>query len=321
MASKSAEIVGFFSENAIRHYFRTFFPQELTEPNVLESFRKHYHRRFGRRHFILPAMCLLGIAGFLLVLVTETLQAWLKPESDTEFTIPAIAVLAIAGAYMWVLFDLITRARCLDLDPADLFWASFRFIVAIPLGFSFSAVLKDDFGLFIAFILGAFPTQTLMTMVRRVGTSRLNLEVYAEEAGRELEKLQGINRGTAERFGYEGVRTILQLAYADPVDLTLRSSFSFSYVIDCCSQALAWIYFEDTLEGMRRFGLRGAQEINTLMVEINDPENDGAVETLKLVAAAIGMDPTGLRHTLREIAEDPYTIFLCDVWAEVAEDH
>lgn len=318
------DIVGFFSPDVIRAYFSTFFPSYLAAPNLSDAFRDHYKRRFGRQHFVLPAIGFGAISLFYLFLIAETVHSWLKPASDSEFIIPPIAVSAIAGAYMWVLFDFITRARCQDLDPADLFWASFRFSISVPLGLSLSAIFTNNVGMPLAFILGVFPTQTLMTMVRRIGTSKLDLPTYADEAGRELEQLQGINRVTAERFGDEGVKAILQLAYTDPVDLTLRTSFDYMYVVDCCSQALAWIYLEGTLGRIRRYGLRGAQEINTYILEIDGQYGSDtqtkARAVLNLVAAEVGVHSDGLEHTLREIAEDPYAKFLCNVWMYVAPE-
>ena len=46
-----------------------------------------------------------------------------------------------------------------------------------------------------------------------------------------------------ERYKDEGITTICGLAYADPIDLTIRTNFDFNYVVDCVSQALMWIYF------------------------------------------------------------------------------
>ena len=141
--------------------------------------------------------------------------------------------------------------------------------------------------------------------------SQLEQTDLVDESGRALEGLQGIGRIQAERFRAERVSTIMQLAYSNPVDLTMRTNFSPSYVIDCCSQALAWLYFEDKLIELRGYGLRGAQEIATLIREFKDGD-DMAEECVKTVTDAL--DLSTLKRVLIQIAEDPYTEFLQGIW-------
>jgi hypothetical protein len=223
---------------------------------------------------------------------------------------------------MWVLHDFIKRAQQQDIVPANVFWASFRFLIAVPLGFAIATLFKKELGIAVAVFLGAFPTRTLFTIFRREVTSRLKMASPENIPVHELKSLQGIERDQAERFEDEGIVTILQLAYSDPIDLTIRTNFSFSYVVDCCSQALAWLYFQQDLPKMRRYSLRGGQEIRTLISEI-DGENNGDPQEQKqakkcrdIVAKELKMNPEVFERTLREVAADPYTDFLCEIWCE-----
>lgn len=323
--AKRREILSSFTKEAIRRYFKVFFSAKLEaikDPKL--EFTNFYDKRFGRQHYIIPGVCLFAISGFLLVLVSWTSFLWLRQESSHQLTLPPIAVAAVAGAYMWVLHDFIRRAQQRDLGPTNLFWASFRLLIAAPLGFAIATLFRDEVGVAIAVLLGVFPTRTLFTIARRLVRSRLNLGSFREEPSYELEALQGIRRVQAERFADEGIESILQLAYSDPIDLTIRTNFSFSYVVDCCGQALAWLYFGQDLAKMWRFGLRGGQEIYSLIAEIDklfpsetrNPQEIAkqAKKCLELVAAEMKMDPQALERSMREIAEDPYTRFLCDVW-------
>ena len=330
-AARRREILSAFTEGTVQRYLETFFPAELESmANAERNFRRHYHRRFGRRHFVIPGLCLFAISGFFLVLVSASLRSWLLGQSDPQLVLPSVAVAAVAGAYRWVLYDVMRRARARDLSPPDLFWGAFRFAVAVPLGFAFAALFKENVGLFLAFMVGAFPTKELLTMIRRVAAPKLNLVDYVKEASRELESLQGVGSAEAERYGDEGVGTILQLAYCDPVDMTIRTSFSFSYVVDCCSQALAWIYFEGDMARMKRFGLRGAQEIHNLISDIDEPDPNGprdpqeitrqARAQLQVLARELGLDSSALERAAREIAGDPYVLFLCNVWQMAVEE-
>jgi hypothetical protein len=99
------------------------------------------------------------------------------------------------------------------------------------------------------------------------------------------------------------------------VDLTIRTGFSFAYVIDCESQALAWIYLEKDLEEMRRLSLRGAQEINTLIRDRKKKAEEATANaTIEHVAAQLKIDKEVFTRLLCEIAFDPYTEFIVELW-------
>ena len=320
-AVRRSEIVGAMSARGAELYFRQFYPALTPGKDVLKAFGKHYLRRYGRRHYVLPLLLLGSVASFLLLLAIHTVFDWLVGTSSKS-DLPALAIGAIAGAYMWVVGDVLLRCRQRQLGPTDLYWAALRFIVATPLGYAFAGVLKPEVAVGVAVLLGAFPTNTLLTIARRVGNRKLGLSEGGTEAESEVEQIQGITQGLAERFRDEGVSTILQLAYSDPVDLTIRTSFSFNYVTDCVSQALAWIYLEGDLEKTRKLSLRGAQEINTLIEELEDGtegEKQTALATIARVAGALNIDRDVFERLLREIAFDPYTEFIVDIW-HLSED-
>jgi len=325
-APKRTEILNSFTDEGIEAYFSLFFPaRPRAEGNLKDDFTNFYDRRFGRQHFIIPGVLLFAVSGFLIFFVSRIVFEWLREISQTGLDVPPVAIAALVGAYAWALLDLVTKAHVYDLKPTNLFTTSFRLIVAAPLGLAVAALLKDEAGIPIALFLGAFPARTLTTIARRQVSSRLNLERSPNNGPVELQSLQGINRSLGERFEYEGVSTILQLAYSDPIVLTMRTHFSFSYVVDCCSQALAWLYFEGNLTRMRGFGLRGAQEISTLIDEIDGAEDrpddaKRAAKCLNAVVTALQVDSKAFEWVLREVAEDPYTKFLCEIWCSDADD-
>lgn len=326
-ALKCKEILDNFTDKGIEKYFSLFFParDKTIKENLKVDFSDFYDRRFGRKHFIIPGLLLFAVSGFLLFLVSWVVFGWLRKGSGIELDLPPVAVAAFVGAYAWVLLDLIAKAHLCDLKPTNLLNASFRLVLSAPLGLAVAALLKDQAGIPVALFLGAFPTRTITTMARRKAGSFLNLENSSNHDPSQLQTLQGLNREVRERFEQEGVSTILQLAYSDPIVLTMRTNFSFSYVVDCCSQALAWLYFEDKLKRIRSFGLRGAQEINNLIGEIDDSENQPdcakrAGQCLNIAAAELEMDSMTFEWILREVAEDPYTKFLCEIWCSDSVD-
>src|SRR5882724_2160607 len=142
----------------------------------------------------------------------------------------------------------------------------------------------------------------------------------------ELMQLQSIDRSNAERFQDEGISTISTLAWADPIDLTIRTNFDFNYVLDCMSQALLWVYFQDKTKLLYPLSLRGAQETNALMKDIAGVtfpiqpnmtltvDQSHAVATLQAAALLIGVSEQALLTTFGQVANDPYTCFIVEVW-------
>ena len=93
-----------------------------------------------------------------------------------------------------------------------------------------------------------------------------------------------------------------------------------SYVVDCVSQALAWIYFgmNDKYDDLMGLSLRGAQEIYSLILDASDSVDSEkkarALQTILDAAADLKIPPDAFRSSLDQIAEDPYTKFLTNIW-------
>lgn len=185
------------------------------------------------------------------------------------------------------------------------------------MGFSFSAILNEPLGVPFAFFLGTFPANTLYVYGRRFVDQKLGIGEQNVAGKSELEQLQGINRTEVERFQEEGILNILQLAYTNPVDLTFRTNFEFNYVVDCISQALLWLYLGEHGAKLRVRGLRNAQDVYILFERLKSKdarEKKTAEQTLASTAAALGLREEELRHALINVAQDPYTEFICNVW-------
>jgi hypothetical protein len=192
------------------------------------------------------------------------------------------------------------------------------------MAYALTGYFKEDVGVPTAFLLGVFPTQWLIGFARKVARKWMNLGEGPEGQESELQTLQSMDPRMAERLADENILTNLQLAYADPIVLSIRTNLGFSTVVDFVSQALLWIYLEDDAKKLRKFGLRGAQEVRSLWDELHEHE-DGtpeekaelkarAEETLDAAVVELSIDKAALRNTLGQVALDPYTTFLCEIW-------
>jgi len=339
--AKQNDIMGGQNPQARLQYFKMFVrdwvfddveeePEETDEAKAAreeaaadKEFEALYSKWYGRRLYLGPGLLLLliGTIDTTLVIGSVIRSPVLSCLTPSWEPLDLVGISAITGAYMWVVNDYIARARRLDFSPSDVHWGVLRLTIALPLGYAFASLVQtESLKAFIAFALGAFPLTSIMTMLTRVANKWLGFAETKEEANDGIVKLQGINRDILERLSNEDITTITQFAYCDPVRLTMRSNLSFNFITDCMNQALAWVYLEDKLLGIRCCGLKGAVEIKHLVDDmngLNDATPDDiarAKATFNVVALLLEQEPNTLRTAFDQIVDDPFTRYLYAVW-------
>ena len=287
------------------------------------SFDTFYVRWYGRRFLIIPAFSLVTVVFILTFFVGETSFVDIaKRNGVTEppfMTVPDIALASIAGAYAFVAWDIILRVARRTLAPSDILGSIVRMLIAIPLGYSLSALVKDDVGAFIAFAGAAFPIQTIQTILQRLLNKQLQLEVGAGNEKDQVINLSGVDRETADQLADADITTILQVAYCDPVQTCMRTSLNFAVVGDISAQALCWIYFEEDMLKLRKIGLRGACEVRSLVQDLEGTDAGRASSARAVADSAakcLSVSIDGFEKAAHEIADDPYTVFLANTWTE-----
>jgi hypothetical protein len=321
---KRKDILDGLSDDACLAYFEMFSTSDgkQTIDSAKKAFEALYAKWYGRNFFILPGALLfiVGATAVSAIAFTGLHRFGFMP--NPLFDLPDTAMAAIAGAYLWVVNDHISRARRLDFSSSDVLWAVLRLVIAIPMGYALAAVAAPSMGPFIAFAAGAFPLSEILSALRILAEKKIGLEPSAAETQDDVSKLQGVNKAILERLKNEDISTITQLAYCDPVRAVMRSNLTFTFVTDCMNQALAWTYLEENLAVLRPLSLRGATEIRNFIdaydnvgATASKEEHELAVRALPKLAAAVKQDPDTLLLCLREIAGDPYTAFLFRVWA------
>ena len=308
-------------------------PEEIDSSKTLvEEFTRIYGHRYGRYRLIWP-LVLLSITVFILSYLTaDSALARIAPACTsssgslacaTYIALPDKAIAAIAGAYTWVVYALARDATKYIMPPQAIIMAVLRLLVAAPLGYAVAGLAADGLGNFLAFAIGAFPLSTIQIVLQRIANKKFELNVGAAPDGTEINtdqvtRLDGVDLPTADRLADGDITTISQLAYCDPVQLSMRTNLAFDAITDLVNQALAYLYFGDKLEKVRLAGIRGAIEIRAFVsdLERNDPE---AKNAFVVVAGILEQDPATLLRAFREIASDPYTIFLFRTWGRQHE--
>ena len=338
--ARKAQILSRFSDDSIKHYRATFCPQARFTNS--SEFEREYNNRYGRRLFFFPVLVLAAALIFFSYLSTSWVLShqW----SASNDSAAAIAISSLAGAYVWVTYDLILRARQNDVVTSDINRATLRLLVSLPFGFAITAFASKalpDTSVTIAtpalaFFVGAFPTDSVLKFMRRTAGTVLNMDAGAGEEGiKQLTSIPGISGPIAERLIDEGVKTKLQLAYTDPIHLTIKSGMDFAFILMCCGQALVRVNFDDEqIKVVERFGLRTGFEIKALNDGLNDydeavantplgqarPDPTAAqaraIAQLGHFATALQMDQSAVRFMLDQIAEDPHTRFIWWMWPD-----
>lgn len=244
------------------------------------------------------------------------MSLWIDPKDKSgRLSLSDLAVAALLGGFTWVISDQLSRARRRDFTAHDVYNSVFRSLLSIPLGLSVAVFCDEKFKAAVAFFLGAFPTSSLFTIIRRLGADRLKISDDAVEGSPELEKLPSVGRAFAERLRDEGLSSIAKLAYSDPIALCIRTNKPFPYITDCVSQALLWMYVGEKLDKLSPLGLRGAQEVSYLLDELKEPDTKVQAEkSLAEAAKVLDIDKDAVLKTFSEVAYDPYTEFLVQIW-------
>lgn len=245
-------------------------------------------------------------------------------EFDRDFwPLPAIelslpALLAIAGAYLFIVAQLIQQCRARTLVYSDLFGASLRLLMAVPLGMSvaITGTGKELIGSFVAFGIGAFPIRDLTAVVRRLVGKYVGFDAGAAED--QTTAMIGVTQAVADVLAEENITCAQQLADIDPVVLAIRTGLSFDYVLFLAAQSLVWCFLGKTAGLLGPLGFADARAIWYLM---HGPPatRDAVLASLeaRITAQIVGgtspgcaIDAILLRQAFEKIAIDPYTIFL-----------
>ncbi len=325
---KADDVLLSMSASCARIYLSTFQDLSVEENIARAEFKRFYLSWYGRKYLVAPIVIIMFAAIILSYSLADTgifdLNEFNKISvvAGEYIHLPPVAVAAVTGAYGFVAWDLISRTARRDLSPSDILGAAVRMLIAIPLGYSFAALLKDDLGPFIAFAAGAFPLQTVVTILQRLTNKQLGVEMGASASKDQVIELSCVDRVIADRLQDADITTVGQLAYCDPVQICMRTNLSFAFVSDITAQALAWIYLGNKLADLRLLGLRGAVEIGYLNEDIksSDPaESQCAEAILKKAASILALSPEEFQNVAEQIGEDPYTVFLTETWPETSD--
>ncbi|HEX7979458.1 MAG TPA: hypothetical protein VF461_12710 [Gemmatimonadaceae bacterium] len=224
------------------------------------------------------------------------------------------ALAAAAGAYLFGAYDAVRRYRTVDLYPSVLHYLWVRMLVAAFIGYVVGAPFKEPADVLAAFAVGVFPLGDLWAWLR----TRVDIGRRDDVEGPSLRLIQGLETEEArDRLADEGISSVQQLAYADPVGLLFRTNLEWNVILDLIDQAILVLYVGESIDKLRAPGIRSAVEFATIdnRLEGDDPDDAalaGAIVTS--TAARLEMTESEVRNIAFQLNNDPVVEFIWEQW-------
>jgi len=298
-----------------------------TIANHVETFGKLspnelFLRYHNAKPFVTPILlCILTILPFLAGVIYQSWNADLIAPFVALSDVPDPALAGLAGAYIWSHYDIIRRYTVVDLSPTAYYLSWLRLLVGLIGGQIASFAVAKPLDILVAFGIGVFPLDVVRTAMEARLRSQYNIQDQDQAEGSTLHKLQGMTRLVIDRLSEEGIQSVQQLAYANPVRLWFRTNIEWTVILDVIDQSLLYIYVEDRIGKMRELGFRSATEFTHLgaMLGGNESYQKGiAWDCLNEIANALDIPLPTVRRLLETLIHDPQVEF---VWSLISDAH
>jgi hypothetical protein len=290
--------------------------------NVLDVLHRMYHWRAyaGPAAVFMAATALAGAIALLHA------GASLGLDSEVEALarrVPDLALIAAGGAYLWGLADLVRRHRGADLSPHAVNLAWLKMLIAAAIGPLLGSAMQAPLSYWTAFIVGAVPVASIWDIIR----DRANIQIKNEPAEEpSLHLIEGCTRDVIERLADEGITSVQQLAFSNPVKLLFRTNLEWNVILDLVDQSLLVNYLGNAAAKLRPMGIRGAIELAALYErrrpDVDTTKADKAIAQgmLARVGEVLAIGEVAAISIASQVHEDAVVDFIWDVYNAPADN-
>ncbi len=209
--------------------------------------------------------------------------------------------IAFIGAFLWSAQNVLYRLNAGDLAPSVYFSSGLRMILAPILSVMILHLVTGvetlkalHAGLpAIAFLVGWFPDRALLFL--REQFSAIFHDARSANS-LPLSMIEGISTFDRARLSDLGISDAQNLAYANFIELVVRTAFNPGQIIDWIGQAQLYIYFDDEILLLRKHQVR---TVFDMILIGRDPE------VLEKLAAATSINAMGLRLFCERKTREP----------------
>jgi len=237
--------------------------------------------------------------------------------------LPIACLTAIAGAFVWGMYDLVARFRSIDLTPSSIHYLWLRLLLAPFLGYFVSVPAKDSAAIPLAFLIMTIPISSIRDYLQSQVKKKLGLPDDQAAEKPNLGSLQGMNADTIDMLNDEGIVTVAQLAMIDPFKLLLKTNLEWATILDLIDQAILFNYIGDKLALLRPMGIRGSIEMACLQggLSSKDPvDNTRGKDRAHDVATKLGQDDASTCLLIETLAEDLRVELIWQLWGDTTPD-
>jgi hypothetical protein len=231
---------------------------------------------------------------------------------------PPAVIAALAGAFLWGLYDALRRYRSVSLTPESLHLMWLRVAIAGAISPFVALTFQGGVAALVGFGLGAFPLSTLSNFLQAQVTEKMKFNVRPNPSeGPTLQNIQGLTSSTLDTLAEIGLESTEHLAYADPLKLFLRTNLPWKVILDLIDQTVLFNYVGTSMAALRPLGIRGAIELSDVknLLEGEVTKEQG-VKMLELIASALGQEQEGVVNLIRTVEEDYQVELISELWGD-----
>ncbi len=232
--------------------------------------------------------------------------------------VPSSVVAAVLGAFVWGMYDALSRYRAASLTPESLHFTWLRMLIGGSLA-PFIAVLFNYGGAAdaVAFGLGAFPAKTLNDFIQSQAASRLSISTSSTPAeSPTLQSLQGMTVPTIQTLAEADIDSCQDLAYADPLKLFLRTNISWKVALDFIDQALLFNYIGNDCSKLRPLGIRGSIELAAMHESTGDQSSDDPKAIVARIAELMNQPVEAVHNLVDTVYYDYQVKLMAALWGD-----
>ena len=281
--------------------------------------------------YALPLLMVVVLTGLVLGLsglwIIETLNRGSASPSQAVTLvgrIPVPFIMALWGAFVWSLYEIWGRRKSGDLTPIEVVDAALRLVMAIPIGYAFSLLVLDTVPSLAAFAASAFPLREVRQLIRKQAL------VKSSESDRSSsmlaskgyigEVLGGLGNDTVVRLQELNIETYLDLAYADPIRLMVKTGVPIQLVLAWIDQALLAVYAAPFKSRFDELGMPCALDVHEFYLRHIFDKKAGtdrdwrADSAVKDLSSRLEIPMEILPQLLRSVSTDPQVEFVARAW-------
>jgi hypothetical protein len=310
-----------------RHYTQLFLSDnptldESTPASVLEgAIRKHFMGYHGWPAYALPlSLLLLFSAGglyFVWAWATQTLLN-ASPFGAVGPTLSKELVFALAGAYAWSLWEVCQRRQTRNLTPDEVYDIAIRYLFALPVGYSATLLSVDSVDAAFAFAVAALPIRDLNLLYRRRVLEKMKVEPVSQASARVgylRDVVDGLSPATLARLEELQIVTFTDLAYADPIELMVKTGFSLRHIIQWMDHATLAIYALDHKKVLAENAIVCSLDAKEFYeCHFEDKDVVGRCDFIDTLAERTKVPTETIEEIFARISADPQVLFLETMW-------